>query len=188
MPTPLMSRKQGVLGKSRRALQSLVAALAAFCPGTPRPLRCASDCRRRGRREGSAMRGEHFEREEGRLAQSLAVLGGGEPAAAGQRDGERRSGRWPRLYPDQPSRCGQSSGNRRARCSTGRRTPARVLQYDAVMDLAVLKVDADHTLAAIADRHFIGPDGRRDGDHDRQRIRLREHRLRGDHQRACIGT
>ena len=27
--------------------------------------------------------------------------------------------------------------------------PARVLQYDAVMDLAVLKVDADHALAAI---------------------------------------
>ena len=34
-------------------------------------------------------------------------------------------------------------------CSMARRYPARVLQFDPVMDLAIIKVDPDHSLAAI---------------------------------------
>ena len=78
------------------------------------------------------------------LAQSLAVFARGEPAAAGQRHGERRARRRPRLHPDQPPRGRQSPGNRSSSCSTERTYPARVLQIDPVMDLAVLKIDADH--------------------------------------------
>ena len=66
--------------------------------------------------------------------------------------------------------------------------PARVLQFDAVMDLAILKVDAGPLAGGDRDRHVVRPDGRRDGDHDRQRVRLREHGLGGDHQCACIAT
>ena len=56
--------------------------------------------------------------------------------------------------------------------------PARVVQSDEEMDLAILKVDAGRPLAADRDRHLGRPDGRRDGHHDRQRLRLREHGLR----------
>ncbi len=50
--------------------------------------------------------------------------------------------------------------------------PAHVLQSDPVMDLALLKVDADQRVGRGEDRHLVRPDGRRDGDHDRQCIWL----------------
>ena len=61
--------------------------------------------------------------------------------------------------------------------------PARLLQFDPVMDLAMLKIEADRPLAGDRHRHVVRPDGRRVGDHDRQRLRLREHGLRRDRQR-----
>ena len=57
--------------------------------------------------------GEHLEREEGGVAQSLAFFGRGEPGAARQRNGKRRADRSPRLHPDESSRRRQGSGHRR---------------------------------------------------------------------------
>ena len=66
--------------------------------------------------------------------------------------------------------------------------PARLLQFDAVMDLAMLKVDAAASPGGDRIWHVLRPDGRRDRHHDRQRVRLREHGLGGDHQQPCIAT
>ena len=68
----------------------------------------------------------------------------------GQRNGERRTRRRPRLRRDQPPCRGQSSRNHRRTIRWNAGIPAHVLQTDPVMDLALLKVDADHTLAAVA--------------------------------------
>ncbi len=90
--------------------------------------------------------------------------------------------RRPRLYSRPTTTWSTKFKESSCSCPTGRVIAARVLQFDPVMDLAVLKIDPDHSLAAVEHRDVVGPDGRRDGDHDRQCVRLREHGFGRDHQ------
>ena len=148
MPTPLMSRREGVLGKLGMSLTVLAIAPAPLSSACPGGGGLAADGRRRGRREGPAVRGEHLEREEGRVAQSLAVLGGGEPGprVSGMGSGVLIDGRGYILTNHHVVDKVQGIV---VQLFDGTTYPARVLQFDPVMDLAILKVDPDHTLAAI---------------------------------------
>ena len=71
---------------------------------------------RGGRGEEPALRGEHLQREEGRLEQPVAVLRRGEPAAADQRHGQRGRRRSPGLHPHEPPRRRQGAGHRGPAC------------------------------------------------------------------------
>ena len=174
-------RREGLL---RCATLLLVHRLAATRPSPASPARKDRGGPRSSRpSEGPALRGEHLQREEGRVDEPLAVLARGEPAAPGQRDGDRRDPRRPGLHPHQPprrrqgpgdrgpprrrhepTRPGSSSTTRRWTWRCSRSTPAARCRRSPIGTSADLMVGED-------------------GDHDRQRLRLREHGLRRDRQR-----
>ena len=180
---PLLRRREGFLGTFALSL-SVAAVTLASAPVVARAGHGGHGPaygHRGGGREDAAVRGEHLQREEGGVEQPVAVLRRGEPATADQRHGKRGHRRSPRLHPDQPPRGRQGSGHR---------GPAR-RRYDLSRAGAPVRPGdgpgagqgrAGTAVAGHRDRHLGRPDGRRNRHHDRQRIRLREHGFRRNHQ------
>ncbi|MFI5461376.1 MAG: trypsin-like peptidase domain-containing protein [Isosphaerales bacterium] len=148
MPTPLMSRKEGVLRKFALSLTGLAIVLAPLSSGV--------------QAAGESRRTPVVQAVE--KVQRCVVSISSEKKAASH-------SRWPFSAEEnqRPRVSGMGSGvlvdgrgyiltnhhvvdkvqGIEVQLFDGTTYPARVLQYDAVMDLAVLKVDADHALAAI---------------------------------------
>ena len=126
--------------------------MAALGP-LPAMVRAGSDSRRTAVVEAvekvQRMRGEHLEREEGVVAQSLAVLAGGESACRGSAGWGAAFWSIGRGYILTNHHVVDKVQGIVVQLFDGTTYPARVLQFDPVMDLAILKVDADHSLAAI---------------------------------------
>ena len=133
-------------------------------------------------RAGQAERGEHLQREERRLDQPLAVQARGVAAPEGQRDGDRRDRRRPGVHPHEPPRRREGPGDRDP--------PLRRDEPPRPGDPVRPRDGPGGPQGRVAqgprrrgDRDFGRPHARRDGHHHRQRLRLREHDLQGDHLR-----